>query len=67
MLPLLCSLSTLQALLPAGTFALGVAASSLVRQKRSTLREEEQEEEVNAVARVGRLLEGFLQKYGEVD
>ena len=66
-LPLFCSLSTLQALLPAGTFALGVAASSLVRQKRSTLREEEQEEEVNAVARIGRLLEGFLQKYDEVD
>ena len=67
MLPLLlCSLSTLQALLPAGTFALGVAASSLVRHKRSPLGEEEQEE-VNAVARIDRLLEGFLQRYGEED
>ena len=69
-LPFFCSLSTLQALLPAGTFALGVAASSLVRQKqshkRSTLREEEQEE-VNAVARIDRLLDGFLQRYGEED
>ena len=66
MLPLLCSLSTLQALLPAGTFALGVAASSLVRHKRSPLGEEEQEE-VNAVARIGRLLQDFLQRYGEED
>ena len=66
MLPLLCSLSTLQALLPAGTFALGVAASSLVRHKRSPLGEEEQQE-VNAVARIDRLLEGFLQRYGEED
>ena len=67
MLPLLCSLSTLQALIPAGTFALGVAASSLVRLKRSTLREEAELEEVNAVARIGRLLDGFLQRYGEED
>ena len=59
-------MSTLQALLPAGTFALGVAASSLVRHKRSPLGEEEQEE-VNAVARIDRLLEGFLQRYGEED
>ena len=66
MLPLLCSLSTLQALLPAGTFALGVAASSLVRHKRSSLGEGEQEE-INAVARIDRLLEGFLQRYGEED
>ena len=57
-----------QALLPAGTFALGVAASSLVRQKRSGLRDEDQEtnlEEVNAVARIGQLLENFHQKYGD--
>ena len=68
MLPLSCSLLIMQALLPAGTFALGVAASSLVRQKRTTLREEEakQEAEVNAVvANIGRLLENFHQKYGD--
>ena len=67
MLPLLCSLSTLQALLPAGTFALGVAASSLVRHKRSPLGGEGEQEEVNAVARIDRMLEGFLQRYGEED
>ena len=64
------SLLIVQALLPAGTFALGVAASSLVRQKRSRLRDEQQEaelEEVNAVARIGRLLQSFHQKYGEED
>ena len=61
---LLCPLSILQALLPAGTFALGVAASSLVRHKRSTFPEEA---EVNAVATIGRLLENFHQKYGEED
>ena len=65
----ICPLSIFQALLPAGTFALGVAASSLVRQKRTTLREEEtkQEAEVNAVANIGRLLENFHQKYGDED
>ena len=64
-----CPLSIFQALFPAGTFALGVAASSLVRQKRTTLREEEakQEAEVNAVANIGRLLENFHQKYGDED
>ena len=65
-----CPLSIFQALFPAGTFALGVAASSLVRQKRTTLREEEtkQEAEVNAVvANIGRLLENFHQKYRDED
>ena len=64
-----CPLSIFQALFPAGTFALGVAASSLVRQKRTTLREEtDQEAEVNAVvANIGRLLENFHQKYGDED
>ena len=61
-----CPLSIFQALLPAGTFALGVAASSLVRQKRTTLREE-QEAEVDSVANIGRLLENFHQKYGDQD
>ena len=69
MLPLSCSLLIMQALLPAGTFALGVAASSLVRQKRNSVANNtfNNEKEVDAVARIGQMLESFHEKYGEED
>ena len=68
MLPLSCSLLIMQALLPAGTFALGVAASSLVRQKRNSVANTfNNEKEVDAVARIGQMLESFHEKYGEED
>ena len=66
MLPLSCSLLIMQALLPAGTFALGVAASSLVRQKRNSVANTfNNEKEVDAVARIGQMLESLHEKYGE--
>ena len=68
MLPLSCSLLIMQALLPAGTFALGVAASSLVRQKRNSVANTfNNEKEVDAVARIGQMLESLHEKYGEED
>ena len=69
MLPLSCSLLIMQALLPAGTFALGVAASSLVRQKRNSVANNtfNNEKEVDAVARIGQMLESLHEKYGEED
>ena len=59
----------MQALLPAGTFALGVAASSLVRQKRNSVANNtfNNEKEVDAVARIGQMLESLHEKYGEED
>ena len=66
MLPLSCSLLIMQALLPAGTFALGVAASSLVRQKRNSVANTfNNEKEVDAVASIGQMLESLHEKYGE--
>ena len=63
-----CSLLIMQALLPAGTFALGVAASSLVRQKRNSVANTfNNEKEVDAVARIGQMLESLHEKYGEED
>ena len=68
MLPLSCSLLIMQALLPAGTFALGVAASSLVRQKRNSVANTfNNEKEVDAVARISQMLESLHEKYGEED
>ena len=68
MLPLSCSLLIMQALLPAGTFALGVAASSLVRQKRNSVANTfNNEKEVDAVASIGQMLESLHEKYGEED
>ena len=69
MLPLSCSLLIMQALLPAGTFALGVAASSLVRQKRNSVANNtfNNEKEVDAVASIGQMLESLHEKYGEED
>ena len=57
----------MQALLPAGTFALGVAASSLVRQKRNSVANNtfNNEKEVDAVARIGQMLESLHEKYGD--
>ena len=56
----------MQALLPAGTFALGVAASSLLRQKRATLLHlEEDDAELDQVARIGRMLQSLHNKFDE--
>ena len=56
----------MQALLPAGTFALGVAASSLLRQKRATLLHlEEDDTELDQVARVGKMLQSLHIKVEE--
>ena len=56
----------MQALLPAGTFALGVAASSLLRQKRSTLLDlEEDDTELDQVARIGQMLQSLHNKFEE--
>ena len=55
----------MQALLPAGTFALGVAASSLLRQKRATLLHlDEDDTELDKVARIGRVLQSLHNKFG---
>ena len=55
----------MQALLPAGTFALGVAASSLLRQKRATLLDLEDDTELDQVARIGRMLQSLHNKFDE--
>ena len=56
----------MQALLPAGTFALGVAASSLLRQKRATLLHlEEDDTELDQLARVGKMLQNLHNKFEE--
>ena len=56
----------MQALLPAGTFALGVAALSLLRQKRATLRDLEGDDaELDEVARIGRMLQSLHNKFDE--
>ena len=58
----------MQALLPAGTFALGVAASSLVRQKRNSVANTfNNEKEVGAVARISQMLESLYEKYKDED
>ena len=56
----------MQALLPAGTFALGVAASSLLRQKRATLLDlEEDDTELDEVARITKMLQNLHNKFEE--
>ena len=55
----------MQALLPAGTFALGVAASSLLRQKRATLLHlDEDDTELDQVARITKMLQSLHNKFG---